>query len=667
MDLERESSGSSLRDQFQHIQEQQRERYKHRKTSKLGNKERSDAVGQGHSAHETRFGKQDDLELKTATKESKTTVVCGPATEYRDEQPVNTKEVDFLHRQLEQLQLENAQLRASLEGKERDVLELQRMREEEKVALGGVSSTATQRIVELSKKNRELTAELTAEKNKVRQLQKRLKEAEAIQQSASVPQKTSGVSLASQTKSSHSGATTLPQKKSSENESLPVLAQLQEQLTQAKQKVTDYRNQCQLLKQDLKVAHKVLAQEVGEGISMSALLSGVGGWRGRAHQIVVLQNKVAELKQQLEKAQNDPSSLQTSRSENRTPGQVDTRQKATLQKMETERKRNLEEARLELESVKSEYAKVQQQYNALKARNKTLTSDVKSLRSQLTTMLEKSAHSENQVQAVTEKSSSSGKDETRGEKGGDVQEWEHEREVLQQANHSLQTQLCKCLAELQSLKEKTPATRSSNSTPFPSSHDGHDVSVSDAQVSLPPIVPPPSNRKPHRPPTRTVVRKSLSAGQPSTQQFNCDLVETQTIAKIAQVERDRLLELTSTLQQRLDATTDKLVRLETELHNQRQHGTKPEKPIHTCQSRSTGNSHSSRQHGGSKVAGETGRKQSVRELESKLALQQDENVVLKETLELTRYEKMEDMKLLHGMLREAKQLFMDSVRKLRSE
>ena len=67
------------------------------------------------------------------------------------------------------------------------------------------------------------------------------------------------------------------------------------------------------------------------------------------------------------------------------------------------------------------------------------------------------------------------------------------------------------------------------------------------------------------------------------------------------------------------------------------------------------------------MAGETGRKQSARELESKLALQQDENVVLKETLELTRHEKMEDMKLLHGMLREAKQLFMDSVRKLRNE
>ena len=657
MNSETETTGPTLRDQFQHIQEQQRERYKHRKTSKLGDKENSNAVGQGHSALETRFGKQDDLELKTATKELKATVVCGPATEYRDEQPANTKEVEFLHRQVEQLQLEKAQLHASLKEKEHDVLELQRMREEEKAALGGVSSTATQRIVELSKRNRELTAELTAEKNKVRQLQRRLKEAEAIQQSASEPQKTSGVSLAAQPKSSHSGATNLAQ--CSDIESPPALAQLQEQLAQAKQKVTDYRNQCQLLKQDLKVAHKVLAKEVGEGISVSTLLSGAGGWRGRAHQIVVLQNRVAELKQQLERAQNDPSSLQLSRSENKTPGQVNVRQKATVQKIETERKRNLEESRLELESLKSEYAKVQQQCNALKARNKTLTSDVKSLRSQLTTMLEKSAHSEN---AVTGKSTctttTSGEDET------GVQEWERERDALQQANHSLQTQLCKCLAELQSLKV------TSNLTPFPSSgkvSNSQDISVNDTQVSLPPIVLPSSNRKPNRPPTRTLVRKSLSAGQPATQQLSCDLVEAQTVAKIAQLERDRLLELTDTLQRRLDATTDKLVQLETEVRNQRQHGTKPEKQQHIRPSRSTGNSRGSRQHGGNKVDGETGRKESVVELESKLALQQDENVVLKETLELTRHEKMEDMKLLHGMLREAKQLFMDSVRKLRTE
>ena len=51
-------------------------------------------------------------------------------------------------------------------------------RREERVAIGTAGATATQRIVELSKRNRELNAEVAAEKNRVRELQKKLKEAE---------------------------------------------------------------------------------------------------------------------------------------------------------------------------------------------------------------------------------------------------------------------------------------------------------------------------------------------------------------------------------------------------------------------------------------------------------------------------------------------------------
>jgi len=133
----------------------------------------------------------------------------------------------------------------------------------------------------------------------------------------------------------------------------------------------------------------------------------------------------------------------------------------------------------------------------------------------------------------------------------------------------------------------------------------------------------------------------------------------QTTIPIA-FERDRLLELTGTLQQRLDATTDRLVRLETKVRNQRQHDVKPEKLLHSGLS-------SCKHHGGSKLESEVARKPSVMELESKLALQLDENVVLKETLQLTRDERMEDVMLFHSTLQEAEQLFVDSLQKLRSE
>ena len=38
---------------------------------------------------------------------------------------------------------------------------------------------------------------------------------------------------------------------------------------------------------------KVLAKEVGDGFTVSELLAGVPGWRGRAQQITALQNKVS--------------------------------------------------------------------------------------------------------------------------------------------------------------------------------------------------------------------------------------------------------------------------------------------------------------------------------------------------------------------------------------
>ena len=44
--------------------------------------------------------------------------------------------------------------------------------------MGTAGATVTQKIVELSKRNRELNTQVAAEKNRVRELQKKLKEAE---------------------------------------------------------------------------------------------------------------------------------------------------------------------------------------------------------------------------------------------------------------------------------------------------------------------------------------------------------------------------------------------------------------------------------------------------------------------------------------------------------
>ena len=663
-----DSTAVDLKEKLKVLQLQQKERYRSRLNSKTGREsnESLEAMATADTASKTaRFG-EDNLGLLTTTQEMHEGEATGShsnrATVTTDvEESLNVRETVFLRKELEREQLANAELRASLKQRERELSELQKAREEERMAIGGATSTATQRIVELSKRNRELTAELTAEKNRVRQLQKKLSEQAKQSLKESID--------TSQPKDTSTST-------SAEAELHSTITALQEQLLHSKQKTTEYRNQCQLLKQDLKVVHKVLAKEVGEGVSISELVSGVSGWRGRAQQIITLQNRVSELKQQLEKGR--PTATEGA-------SRADARQKAAIQKLECERKKTLGESRLELESLQSEYVKAQQQCGALRARNKTLTADVKSLKSRLVTLLEKNAHDDELIQALMRSKTGSA-----GTEDGQQANWKEEREQLQQANQNLQRQLARCLSEIESLKQANKPSCDEHGarakkrlhvhveTDKPKTGDVTESlsGKSENGVSLPPLVhprlPPTGSRNAsQRLLTQNLVsRKSMSAGQIPTQQLdsplltpqNCDLAEARALAQVAQVERDRLMELTCALQQRLDASTDRFVRFETELRNQRQCSAKLEKQLGRLHALSSRSSSKHKQ----QISESSGEKLSFSELENRLAVQLDENAVLRETLELTRHEKMDDVKLLHSMLQEAKQLFMNSVKKLRN-
>ena len=559
----------------------------------------------------------DDLGLMTATQERENWAgeMRGREGKAPDSQNVlqTARDVEHLLQQVEELQTEKSHLSGELKTAEKRVAGLRKTLQEERAALGdgmgGVSTT--QKIVELSKKNRALHAELAAERNRSRQMEKQAKESvpAATVQQASAARKMGARGV--------KGQPIVAEEADLQSER----AALQQQLDQSRQKTTEYRNQCQLLKQDLKLAHRVLAKEVGAGVSVNALLNTTSDWRGRSQQITALQNKVFELRNQLERgsSKNEVAGAKLEHSQRTRDGGggVEARQRAALEKIERERKLNLEGVRQELERVQAECVRVQKECSALRARNKTLTAEIKLLKSERQSLQRNSAPLSGNNRGITSST---------------VHSLESKIQELEQTSQLLRQQLQDGKRPPQNSLQKTsrPPTRSET-------------------LSLPPLLPPPAAGKPARKRTFSV-RETLSAGQPTLKQENYTLHEARVLAHMAEAERDRLLDQTAALQQRLDSTTDQLVRLEAEKH-------------FSHRAQSLGRSATNRGSKQKPRSDAAGCEQKLEELEAELEIQRDENAVLKETLQLMRREKLEDAKAFHATLQETKRVCLELIRR----
>ncbi|XP_062459977.1 coiled-coil domain-containing protein 13 isoform X4 [Pezoporus occidentalis] len=569
-----------------------------------------------------------------------------------------------LQDQLREVRDENCRLYKLLTDKDFEIKQLQKKIQEDRLALTGASGlagdVAATKIVELAKKNREITAEAETEKAKVKQLNNKVKELERELQTAVEKMHCLGGDDAGIKQS------TLKMIEGNLAES-PEVKALQEKLTAANFKVMEYRNQLQSAKQELKMTQKLLANEVGEDVNIQSLLTNSGSWRGRAQQILVLQSK-------------------------KLTGEYDV--------------------------LKKSHEEVKKTLDASKARNKVLCSEVKTLKGQIVILLEKGKHDNELIDALLAQQKQM-QEILKHLSHQDEENKESKHMLGQNLNSEVQKQNClieqlrQVVTEREAMVKELEEEIGQLTLQLKSAYEGDSLGAaepppsesSDSGSTLLKPMASGSNQVGRTGSARTVSKmghtlvesaatfhlsNNITPGRlAGTNSLDLKVLQTQitehkALCQAAEVERDRLLELVTVLQKRVEESSNKILAAEKSLQEERQRCVILEQQLEKLQM--DAGSDTSEQK--SPMRSKTGQTVShsrltldvsdskefsaaqlsklpielkVEELSRRLAMQLNENKSLKAALETALRKKEEDFKLYQDTMGQVKDIFLQAI------
>ncbi|KAF5274079.1 hypothetical protein FQR65_LT04477 [Abscondita terminalis] len=294
--------------------------------------------------------------------------------------------------------------------------ELEKVRSPPHNSTNGAENFACTKIVELSKQLRERNSEIEAFKTKYAKLQRRVSEMEKCKNreeeeiSDSVPEKP-------------------------RNEVDEQLKLLTEKLSTANGKLCELRNANSSLKSNLKLANKLLQQEVGESFeSLQLTINSNGNWRGRSQIICDLQQKNAELREKL-KTLEEKEKPTTNNAESTNFRKWDKRM-TTLTQENEELRNNVQDLKRKLD--------------ASRARNKVTESENIALRSRVSTYTEQNDRDHEMISSLTAKVAHA--QETQNEA---IREKQIVIQELEQINKNLQLEIAKQMCKINNLTAQT--------------------------------------------------------------------------------------------------------------------------------------------------------------------------------------------------------------------
>ncbi|XP_043546746.1 coiled-coil domain-containing protein 13 [Chiloscyllium plagiosum] len=712
MDSSDELVTQGLRQQFQALQEQQQQRRRQRMALV-----RCEKKEQGPGPAGTSTLSEEDLGLQLVKAE-----ICSTTDISKS---LLENENELLQEQIHELRDENGRLYKLVNEKNFEIKHLKKKSEEDRLALAGTAGiagdVAATKIVELSKRNRELTVENESMKSKIKQLGNKLQELEKLDATQTASTKES------------SGRTNKELSPRIQNSSLQSdildAKALHEKLAATNLKLIESRNQILSVKQELKMAHKVLANEVGEDVNIQHLLNNKGTWRGRAQQIQILQKKIQELVSQmgLNNQKGRPSEHSVEEEMLGISGlrRLSNQDKnvAYIRTLEKERKEALEKMTGDHERLKKDHEELKNKFDGSKARNKVLSSELKILKSQVVTLLEKGKHDDELVGALLKQQKqmqeimgrlsqheSKNKDtsqilsqqqncetQKQGSVIGELKQMVTEREAkVKDLEKEIKQLLLKQHQEKKlsddqmvvNLPKYRPSSAQLDKT---NGHSTENSISADAEITGRPLSARALSKMGHtliecatvRPLSGNAVGRCISVNGTDAKALQLQCTEYKAFYQAAEVERDKLTELVTILQKRLEDSNDKILETEQKLLEQRRWSVtleqqlgkakldagkthdKPSSKNKAISSSSTGRQCQSLCGSGDLIPGRpltTALDIQVEELNTRLAIQVDENEALKTALQSTLKAKEEDLKLYHDTVAQVKQVFLQVLR-----
>ncbi|CAH1406104.1 unnamed protein product [Nezara viridula] len=347
------------------------------------------------------------------------------------------------------------------------------------------------KMVELSKKIRELNAQLSCTQNKLKIAESRVVSQESIQKESIEPKEISEDKVAKL-----------------ELE----FKDLNDKYQVCNTKLCEARNQIQQHKHEIKLLNKALASEVGDNFSIHNVTS--EGWRGRAQQICSLQQKVSELSEKL--------SLTSIPSIEKSVSAVQSFEKSQDKERIASLSKELEELKVQLSETKSKG-------DQARARVNVLSADISVLRTKYETLVSKNDEDNKLINTLTNKLAH-------------ISQKNHEKELHLVRAHD--DQLAALNTELKQEKVKTDQLQKIVTE--------RDARIKKIEEKLQACQQQECQLNPQNKNDGVVSRpqtSGLGSERPSTQQSlnNCS-----SYSQSIEVERLRLMELITVLNKRLD-------------------------------------------------------------------------------------------------------------------